>query len=152
MRGRLLIIALAVAAVAIAVASRGGEDQKPPSSGATRTTPAPANALRIPFLSSTEKEAVIAPLVKTFNAERHLSDGRPVFVDVRFVASGDVETGIADGKLQPALWSPASSFWGRLLNRDTDRALVPDDNPSIMRTPLVIAMWKQLADAYGYPR
>ena len=50
------------------------------------------------------------------------------------------------------LWSPASSFWGRLLNYEADRALVADDNPSIVRTPLVIAMWKRLADAYGYPR
>jgi Ca-activated chloride channel family protein len=50
------------------------------------------------------------------------------------------------------MWSPASSFWGRLLNYEADRRLVADDNPSIVRTPLVIAMWKQLADAYGYPR
>jgi len=75
-----------------------------------------------------------------------------VVVDVRFVPSGEVETGIARGKLEPVVWSPASSFWGRLLNYDADRPLVPDENPSIMRTPLVIAMWKQLADAYGYPR
>ena len=50
------------------------------------------------------------------------------------------------------LWSPASSFWGRLLNYESDRRLVADENPSIVRTPLVIAMWKQLADAYGYPK
>jgi Ca-activated chloride channel homolog len=31
------------------------------------------------------------------------------------------------------------------------RRLVADENPSIVRTPLVIAMWKRLADAYGYP-
>jgi Ca-activated chloride channel family protein len=49
------------------------------------------------------------------------------------------------------MWSPASSFWGRLLNYETDRRLVADDNPSIVRTPLVIAMWEELADAYGHP-
>jgi Ca-activated chloride channel family protein len=38
-----------------------------------------------------------------------------------------------------------------MLNHEADRPLVPDDNPSIVRTPLVIAMWERLADAYGYP-
>ena len=38
---------------------------------------------------------------------------------------------------------------GRLLNYESDRRLVADDNPSIVRTPLVIAMWEELADAYG---
>ena len=61
------------------------------------------------------------------------------------------ETRIADGTLKPALWSPASSFWGGLLNHEADRPLVPDENPSIVRTPLVIAMWEQLADALRLP-
>jgi Ca-activated chloride channel family protein len=154
MRGRLVIIALALVAVGIAfTASRDGDPKKgEPNPRGAQEAALPANALRISFLSSTEKEAVIAPLVERFNAERHRSGGRPVHVDTKFVPSGEVETGIAGGKLQPVMWSPASSFWGRLLNYDTDRALVADENPSIMRTPLVIAMWKQLADAYGYPR
>jgi Ca-activated chloride channel homolog len=29
---------------------------------------------------------------------------------------------------------------------------VPDENPSIVRTPLVIAMWEPMAEALGYPR
>ena len=47
------------------------------------------------------------------------------------------------GRCGPALWSPASSFWGRLLNYEADQRLVADENPSIVRTPLVIAMWKR---------
>jgi Ca-activated chloride channel family protein len=50
------------------------------------------------------------------------------------------------------IWSPASSLWGRLLNFDADRPLAPDDNPSIVRTPLVIAMWEPFAKALGWPR
>lgn len=37
------------------------------------------------------------------------------------------------------MWSPASSLWGRLLDHEADTALVGDDNPSIVRSPLVIA-------------
>jgi Ca-activated chloride channel homolog len=111
-----------------------------------------AGALRLSFPYSPEKERLLAPLVERFNAEKHTSGGRPVFVEPSVVASGEVQTRIANGSLRPVMWSPASSFWGRLLNHEADRPLVPDENPSIVRTPLVIAMWEQLADAYGYPK
>ena len=156
MRGRMLIIGLALAAVAIAfVASARRRPQAAGAGDRDRDAaggPAPANALKLTLVYSPEKELLLAPLIKRFNAERHESGGRIVVVDARIVASGDAETQIAKGTLRPALWSPASSFWGRLLNYEADRRLVADENPSIVRTPLVIAMFKQLADAYGYPQ
>jgi len=154
MRGRMLIIGLALAAVAIAfVASAGGDPERSAAPSAT-PPPAklPADALKLSFVYSPEKELLLAPLIKRFNSERHTSGGHTLVIDPKIVASGDAETRIAQGKLRPALWSPASSFWGRLLNYESDRRLVADENPSIVRTPLVIAMWKQLADAYGYPK
>ena len=66
--------------------------------------------------------------------------------------SGDAESAIARGRLQPEVWSPAGSFWGRLLNLRADKPYVAQDNPSIVRTPLVIAMWEPMAQALGYPR
>jgi Ca-activated chloride channel family protein len=39
-----------------------------------------------------------------------------------------------------------------LLNFETDQPLVADENPSIFRTPLVIAMWEPMARALGYPK
>jgi Ca-activated chloride channel family protein len=152
MRGRLFIIVLALAAVAIAyVASGGGgsDDKEKPDSAAR--SPAPGNALRVSLAYSPEKEEMLAPLIKRFNDERHLSGGRPVFVDAKVRNSGDVEAEMARGREGPVMWSPSSSFWGRLLNYDADRRLVADENPSIVRTPVVIAMWEKLADAYGYP-
>jgi len=152
MRGRILVIALAAVAVAIAFTASKDSAKPPAGDRAARTaTPAPGS-VRVSFLYSPEKEPLIAPLVRRFNAERHTSGGKPVFIDAKVVSSGDVETGIARGRLHPVLWSPASSLWGRLLNYESDDLLVGDRNPSIVRTPLVIAMWKRLADAYGYPR
>jgi Ca-activated chloride channel family protein len=153
MRGRLLIIVLALAAVVIAFAASGDdpkEGTQPPRGTATPAAPA-GDALHVTFPYSPEKEKLLAPLIKRFNAERHASGDRTIVVDSSVVASGEAETKIAKGTLRPTMWSPASSFWGRLLNYEADRRLVPDDNPSIVRTPLVIAMWEQLADAYGYP-
>ncbi|HYI17889.1 MAG TPA: substrate-binding domain-containing protein, partial [Solirubrobacteraceae bacterium] len=157
MGSRLAIILLAFAAVALAVvASRGAEpgDDGEQRSAQPSASPSPdaGNTLPITFVYSPEKKGLIAPLVERFNAERHTSGGRTVVVDARDVASGDVQARILAGTLQPTMWSPASSFWGRLLNYEADRRLVADENPSIARTPVVIAMWKELADAYGHPR
>ncbi len=153
MRSRLVIIVLALAAVAIAFAASGGKDDPPESQAPQETAAkaAPAGALSISFAYSPEKADLLVPLIDRFNEEDHRSGGRKVFVDASNIASGEVESRIAAGSLKPTLWSPASSFWGRLLNYESDRRLVADDNPSIVRTPLVIAMWEELADAYGYP-
>ena len=43
------------------------------------------------------------------------------------VPSGEVETQIAQGRLRPTIWSPASSFWGRLLNHAIARRPGPRD-------------------------
>src|SRR4051812_3567487 len=151
MRTRIITIALALVAVGIAfVISRDGA--QPASPAAPPTAQAAAHRIRVSLVYSPEKEKLLAPLIDRFNAQRHPSGDRVVYVDARVVASGDVTTRVAKGTLRPVLWSPASSFWGRLLNFKTDQSLVRDDNPSIVQTPLVIAMWKELADAYGYPR
>ena len=67
------------------------------------------------------------------------------------MASGDAEARIADERLQPVVWSPASSLWGRLLNFEADREIAPRENEPIVRTPLVIAMWEPMARALGWP-
>ena len=43
-------------------------------------------------------------------------------------------------------------MWGRLLNYQADKDYVAQDNPSLARTPLVIAMWEPLARALGWPK
>jgi Ca-activated chloride channel homolog len=151
--GRFVVIVIAVAAIAVAAVlalSNGGGGDKGGNDGGG-TNPA-SNAIRISFVYSPEKEALIAPLVRQFNAGDHRSGGRPVFVDATVVASGDATRKIAQGRLKPVAWSPASSLWGRLLNFQADKDYVPPDNPSLVRTPLVIAMWEPLARALGWPK
>jgi Ca-activated chloride channel family protein len=143
-RGRLVVILLAFGAVAVAViSSSGGGDSKNSGSSAKPRS----GDTRITFLYSPEKEAVVKSLVERFNREDH-----GIFVDAQNVSSGDAETKIAKGRLKPDAWSPASSLWGRLLNHEADQPWVPKDNPSLFRTPLVIAMWEPLARALGWPR
>jgi Ca-activated chloride channel homolog len=151
-KARTAVIVLAVAAVLIAiVVTAGGGGSNGKGGGGSAGKPA-SDAIRVSFVYSPEKQTLIQPLIAKFNAEGRRSDGRPVFVDGQVVSSGDAETKIARRQLQPVLWSPASSLWGRLLDFEGDRSWVPDTNPSIVRTPLLIAMWEPLARALGWPR
>jgi Ca-activated chloride channel family protein len=153
-RGQVIIVVLAVVAVAaVAIASSGGGgDDKGGGGGGGGGGKAPPGSIRVSFAYSPEKETLLAPLIRRFNDRGEKVEGRPVFIDASVVASGDAETKIAKGRLQPVAWSPASSLWARLLNFDADRPLAPRDNPSIVRTPLVIAMWEPFAKALGWPR
>jgi Ca-activated chloride channel homolog len=109
MRGRLVIIVLALAAVVIAFAASSDDPEEGTQPPRGRTPAAPAgDALHVTFPYSLEKEKLLAPLIKRFNAERRASGGRTVVVDASVVASGEVETKIAKGTLRPTMWSPAS--------------------------------------------
>ena len=112
----------------------------------------PAGAQQLSFVVSPEKEELLKAVVAKFNASGEQVAGKRVFVSMKAMNSGDAENAIARGRLQPDVWSPAGSFWGRLLNLRADQPFVANDNPSIVRTPLVIAMWQPMAQALGYPR
>ena len=146
---QILVVVGAVAAVAVIalVAGGGGKD-----GGGDHVTSAPGGAVRVSLAFSPEKAKLLTPLIQRFNDRREDVGGHPVFVEGRSVASGDAESKIAKGTLRPVAWSPASSLWGRLLNFDADRPYAPSKSPSIVRTPLVIAMWEPMARALGYPR
>jgi Ca-activated chloride channel family protein len=90
--------------------------------------------------------------VRQFNASSPRAAGKRVFVVMRAENSGDTEAAIARGAERPDVWSPAGSFWGRLLDLQADKAYVADTNPSIVRTPLVIAMWEPMARVLGWPK
>jgi len=151
-RGQIALVVLAAIGVGV-VALLSSRDEKGDAGGLPGgDDKAPAGALRVSFAYSPEKEKLLAPLIRRFNGQGHKAGGKRVFVEGQVVSSGEAESKIAAGRLRPVAWSPASSLWGRLLNFDADRPLAPADNPSIARTPLVIAMWEPFARALGWPR
>ena len=152
-RGQLLlalVAALAVGAVAWFAGGKGDKDE--PSTKTNAAAKAPAGAVRVSFAYSPEKEKLLLPLIAKFNRERTEAGGKPVFVEGINASSGDAETRIAKGQFKPVAWSPASSLWGRLLNFEADRPYTAEEAPSIVRTPLVIAIWEPMARALGYPK
>jgi Ca-activated chloride channel family protein len=150
MKSRLVILGIAVVVVIVAVIATSGGGSG--SGGGGTVSKAPAGALTVSFVYSPEKEKLLVPLIKKFNGEKHQVGGKQVFVDASIVSSGDAQKQIVKGTLKPVVWSPSSSFWGRLVDLQSDTQLVAADNPSIVRTPLVIAMWKPMAQALGWPR
>src|SRR5258708_40359816 len=65
---------------------------------------------------------------------------------------------IVDGSIQPDIWSPAGSIWPALLNSMGQQkhgsnivSTSANDNPSLVTSPVVIAMWKPEAEALGWP-
>ena len=149
-RSQLLILAVAVIAVIAAVVLRSGDDDEG-ASGGTKAAKAPQGALSVSFVYSPEKEKFLKPLIRRFNEGAPKVGGKPVFVEGQVMSSGEAEEKIAKQELHPVAWSPASSLWAGLLNYDADRSYARDRNPSIVRTPLVIAMWEPMAKALGYP-
>jgi Ca-activated chloride channel family protein len=155
MKSRLVILGVAVVVVIAAIVATsggGGGGGDKGSGGSGNVTSAPSGAVKIDIVYSPEKEKMLLPLVAKFNGEKHEVDGKQLFVTAKNVSSGDAEKQIVKGQLKPTVWSPSSSFWGRLANLQTDSGLVANDNPSIVRTPLVIAMWKPMAQALGWPK
>ncbi len=132
-RGQLLLAlfaALAVAGVAWFAGSGGGDkDEAGSTTKVDSGGPAPKNAVKVTFAYSPEKEKLLLPLIKAFNAKGEEVDGRQVVVDGANVSSGDAEARIAKGTYKPVAWSPASSMWGRLLNFEADQPLRPTRLP-----------------------
>jgi Ca-activated chloride channel family protein len=155
-RSQAIIAAIAVVAVIALAFGRGGGDDGGGGGGGggdgKAPSRAPSGSVAIPFAYSPEKEKLLEPLIDRFNGERKKVGGKQVFVEGQVVSSGEAQTKIARGTLKTVAWSPSSSLWGRLLNFEADRPYAPEENPSIVRTPLVIAMWEPMTQALGYPR
>jgi Ca-activated chloride channel family protein len=103
-----------------------------------------------------EKEAWLVPLVEAFNAEKHkIEDGSTIVVEA--TPMGSIESGdrIVEGSIQPTVWSPASSAYVPVTNanwRDTHAEdLVLGTPNDLVLSPVIIAMWKPMAEALGWP-
>jgi Ca-activated chloride channel family protein len=150
---RIAAIVGAVALVVAAVALRGhGSSQKAATApGATTQAPAPAGAVVVTAAYSPEKDALLRTAAREFEARHPTVAGHPVVVRLQNVASGAALDALRAGTLKPTIWTPSSSLWGRLLTQVADVSWVPERSVSFVRTPLVIAIWKQEAMALGWP-
>jgi len=158
--------------------SKGPRPEEPTSTAATSAADDPADGRAEPPRAQSSRgatERISAPLVliiaygsekKTWLEEQsrkfeagqpRLRSGRPIRVDARAMGSGEALQSIVAGDLKPHVFSPASNAYVSLLNRAWQSQeghiapLSPAGEPVVL-SPLVIAMWKPMAEALGWPK
>jgi len=108
---------------------------------------------------STEKQTWIEAAVASFN-QQHISacDG-PITVKTQPDGSGEGMQNILDGSIKPDIWSPAGNVWLTLMNQQWQQkygtnliGTSANETPSLVKSPVVIAMWKPMAEALGWPQ
>jgi Ca-activated chloride channel family protein len=118
--------------------------------------PAPAGSLELVVAYGSEKEAWLTEVTNAFNQGRHAAaGGKPVFVRLRPMGSGESIDEVLSGRLHAHLVSPASAAFIELGNADS-RAHTGKDlvgrTRNLVLSPVVIAMWKPMAEALGWGR
>jgi Ca-activated chloride channel family protein len=119
---------------------------------------APGDALVVKMLYGSEKQAWIEAVTATFNDQKNKApDGKVIFVEATPAGSGDSMNRILSGQDQPAIWSPASSILIPVANEQWGKdhggaQLVEGTPPPLVLSPVVIAMWKPMAEALGWPK
>jgi Ca-activated chloride channel homolog len=115
-----------------------------------------AARINITMVYGSEKEDWLVPLVEQFNQEKHKTEDGSIIV-VEATPMGSIETAreINNGSLQPTIWSPASSIYLPIANADWRQKhaddLITGTPNDLVLSPIVIAMWKPMAEALGWP-
>ena len=149
-----------------------GQDTNTPQNGSgkaqgTQTAPSAgiactkhsSNPVTIAMDYGSEKQAWIEDVVANFNSRNIVACDGPITVKATPLGSGASMQAILDGSRQPDIWSPAGNVWITLLNSQWSQkhgspliATGANDTPSLVSSPVVIAMWKPQAEALGWPQ
>jgi Ca-activated chloride channel family protein len=110
--------------------------------------------IEVLFTYGSEKEEWIKDVTAAFNAQKPtISGGKTVVVRAVAQGSGVVIDELLEGRREAHLISPASSVWIELGNsrslKATEKPLV-GPTKFLVRSPVVIAMWKPMAQAMGW--
>lgn len=111
--------------------------------------------------ASNEKSGLLGEMAADFMKTGARVDGECIAIKVVRKASGEAEQALARGWNEstdgprPDVWSPASKSWVEILRVHrvgVDRSdLIPTTLPSLMQSPLTIAMPRPMAEALGWP-
>ncbi|HEX7736028.1 MAG TPA: substrate-binding and VWA domain-containing protein [Ktedonobacteraceae bacterium] len=104
-----------------------------------------------------EKQVWMTDVVEAFNKQGVSACDGPITVHAVPYGSGESMQAILNGD-KADIWSPAGNVWLTLLNQQWQQkygvriiGTSAEDNPSLLRSPVVIAMWKPMAQALGWP-
>lgn len=114
----------------------------------------PTVTLKVEYGS--EKKAWLEAEIAAFEATSPtIADGRHIEVEAHGQGSGEAMLDILSGKAQPDVFSPASSAYLSLLDdawiAKGEKSRICGPGEPILLSPVVIAMWKPMAEALGWP-
>jgi Ca-activated chloride channel family protein len=125
-----------------------------PTPTESEATTAPKNSLELVFTYGSEKEKWINEVTAAFNRAAHrTSSGKLIFVRAIPMGSGEAIDEVIEGRRQPHLISPASSAFIKLGNAQSQSKFGKDligSTDNLVLSPIVIAMWKPMAEAIGW--
>jgi Ca-activated chloride channel family protein len=145
---------LGAAAVLFTVACGAGTPDRP-NPDAAPSIPPGTPRIDLTFTYGSEKEEWIKDVTAAFHADasRSTLGGKRIVVNAIPMGSGESIDEIVDGTRQVHLTSPASVAFVKLGNArwraKTNRDLLPSTE-SLVLSPVVIAMWKPMAEALGW--
>lgn len=116
----------------------------------------PGEQVVVSVVYGSEKKEWLEPLVTQFNdARNETAEGKTIVVQATAIGSIESVRGIMDGTLQPTVWSPASSIYIPVANAEWKKShaddLVTGTPNDLVLSPVVIAMWRPMAQALGWP-
>jgi len=115
------------------------------------------NTVPVSIVYGSEKEEWLEPLVEEYNAQkRETSEGSTIVVEATPMGSIESAREIVEGTIKPTVWSPASSIYIPVANAEWRRRehlddLVVGTPEDLVLSPVVIALWKPMAEALGWP-
>jgi len=115
------------------------------------------NNVIVSIIYGSEKKAWLEPLVEAYNAEKHeTAEGNVIVIEATPMGSIESARAIVEGEIQPTVWSPASSIYIPVANsewrsREHAEDLVTGTPDDLVLSPVVIAMWRPMAEALGWP-
>lgn len=147
----LVLLPLALSLQGCGQEQSSDRDKKAP----TRAQRAPkAPGIELLFVYGSEKEEWIKDVTARFNKGGHqTTDGKKINVKAVPMGSGGTVDGVLSGTLKAHLISPASEAFIKLGNSESLRKRgknLVESSRSLVLSPVVIAMWKPMAEALGW--
>jgi Ca-activated chloride channel family protein len=113
----------------------------------------------ITVVASPDQSKVLSALAQQWTDQGPSVQGRCGAVEVVTKSSHDVAGALSpawdprrDGA-RPDVWAPDSTAWTRYASaRPTAAGMLPDNQPSLARSPVVLAMPRPMASALGWPK
>lgn len=111
----------------------------------------PSNAVVVNVMANASLGPWLQTAVAQFNeTETETAGGDPVYIQLTIAESGQAVTDIVDEFLVPDLWLPEDQVWASIL-ADQGNDNFQSDCRSTATSPLVIAMWRPVAESLGWP-